>query len=173
MIYDMEYDGQNVTWKGRGIFKATSGLPGFQKPSSQCITDSGPVPEGFYKIFLSNQGIAQDDGTGHCVLKPAWGIQQIRRGKDAGTCEPYWANWGDNRVRMEPADIPTKVKCAPISRGGFYMHDSRKGFSHGCIEVESRIFSLMRNYNKTTKKTKLVLKVTYAKGRPTNGGTKI
>ena len=172
MIVDMTYNGQSVNWPGKGTFKATSGMPGFQRPASACVPDGGPVPEGLYKVFLSDQGTAADDGSGTCALKPAWGIQTIPRGVAAAGCEPYWANWGKNRARMEPADTATRVRCVPVMRGGFYLHDSTKGFSHGCIEVETRIFPLMRAHRKTTGKDALVIKVAYVKDRTTNGGTK-
>ena len=74
---------------------------------------------------------------------------------------------------MEPADNMTKARCHPIARSGFYLHDSTKGFSHGCIEVETKLFPLLRAFHKKTNKTSIVLKVAYVKGRETNGGTKI
>ncbi|MEJ2669744.1 MAG: DUF2778 domain-containing protein [Gammaproteobacteria bacterium] len=173
MIHDMTYDGQNISWPGRGTFKATSGLPGSQLPKDSCVPDIGPIPEGFYKVFISDHGTAQDDGTGFCALKPSWGIQEIPSGAAAGVCEPFWANWGRNRARMEPADVATKNRCSPVTRGGFYLHDSTKGYSHGCIEVETRLFPLLRNCHKTTKKSTVIIKVSYVEGESTNGGTKI
>lgn len=173
MISDMIYDGQKIVWSGKGAFKATSGLPGYQEPDYYCVPESGPIPEGFYKIYLENKGVAKDDGTGSCTLSPAWGIQQIPRGVEAGDCEQFWINWGNNRARMEPADSGTKIRCSPIMRGGFYLHDSSKGYSHGCIEVERRIFPLLRQVSKNGGKSFLVVKVAYQKGVPTNGGTKI
>lgn len=73
---------------------------------------------------------------------------------------------------MEPADIATKMKCKPIARGGFYLHDSAKGYSYGCIEVEEKIFPILRNYNKAHKKNTIIILVTYSQGVSTNGGTK-
>jgi hypothetical protein len=171
-VFDMTYDGQTIDWPGKGRFKATSGLPGYQEPGNTCVQDGGPVPEGKYKVLLADRGIAQDDGTGTCTLTPAWGLQDIPRGAVAGGCEPYWANWGWNRARMEPADAATKTRCSPLMRGGFYLHDSTKGFSHGCIEVESRIFLFLRTHLKQRRGKSLVLKVAYVPGRTTNGGTK-
>lgn len=169
MPVEMEFDGQVVRWKGVGAFKATSGLPGHQRPDQQCVPESGPVPEGLYKLFLNDLGDAKDDGTGSCALKPAWGIQRIPRGATAGSCDPYWANWGNNRVRMEPADDRTRRTCKP-SRGGFYMHDSTKGFSHGCIEIEGRVFPLLRQRAKAGVQ-RMFIEVKYVPGRATNGGT--
>lgn len=172
MIVDMECDGQQLDWKGMGKFKATSGLEGSQLPAEQCKRDAGPVPEGLYKVYLVELGAAVDDGTGVCALRPARGIQSIPRGSKAGECEPYWANWGFNRARMEPADIATRARCKPVMRGGFYLHDSTKGYTHGCIEVEGRLFPILRNHHKLTKAQTLTLKVAYVPGRETNGGTK-
>jgi len=170
MIHDMSYDGQVLSWPGHGRFRATSGLAGFQTPDQSCLPDSGPVPPGLYRVLLADRGMAQDDGRGLCNLAPAWGIQQVPRGLDAAQCEPYWANWGHNRARMEPADAATRNRCA-VARGGFYLHDSTKGYSHGCIEVEGRLFALLRGYARSSGRNALILQVAYAAGRPTNGGT--
>lgn len=171
MRHDMTYDGQTVQWTGHGTFRATSGASGHQLPSEHCTPDAGPIPPGYYKIFLADQGVAQDDGRDLCALKPAWGIQTIPRGTDAGRCEPNWANWGANRARMEPADTATKNRCSP-GRNGFYLHDSTKGYSHGCIEVDGRIFPLLRTYVRGGQgRSTMVIKVEYVTDRATNGGT--
>lgn len=97
MEIDLFYDGQFIKWNDkRLVFKATSGMPGHQLPEKQCIPDAGPVPEGLYKVYIVDHGLAKDDGRGACALKPSWGIQEIPRGAKAGACEPYWANWGKN-----------------------------------------------------------------------------
>lgn len=171
MNADMMYDGQVLTWRGWGRFKATSGMPLLQKPDLQCNKDAA-IPEGVYKVFLADLGLAKDNGKGRCELKPGWGMQTIPRGLAAGECEKYWAGWGWHRARMEPLDAATKLKCAPRMRGGFFLHDSTKGYSHGCIEVEGRLFSMLENYRRSSKKMSITLKVAYVKGRPTNGGTK-
>jgi len=170
-MIEMEYDGKQVKWHGRGTFRASSGLPGSQNSSQQCVPDSGPIPEGQYKVYLSDHGQAKDDGRGLCSIKPSWGIQSIPRGAAAGQCDTFWANWGRNRARMEPADTATKIKCAPITRGGFYLHDSTKGYSHGCIEIETQVFPLLRKYHTDTSKSTLLMRVKYANNTSTYGGT--
>ena len=150
MKAELLYNGSLVTWVGKRVYRATSGMPGHQVPTDQCLPDRGPVPEGLYKLFIQDLGTAVDKGKNQCALKPAWGIQKIPRGAAAGACDPYWANWGYNRVRMEPADKATRQRCAPLKRSGFYMHDSVKGFSHGCIEVDKKkVESKMRKFLKT------------------------
>lgn len=163
---------KKILWAGHGIFNASSGLPYLQNSSEMCNSNGGPLPEGYYKVFLTEMGTALDDGKGVCNLQPAWGIQSIPRGAAAGRCEPRWANWGVNRARMEPADSKTKNRCSPVMRGGFYLHDSVKGFSHGCIEVDKVIFSKLRSFHKQTKKQFLIVKVIYSKDGVTYGNTK-
>ena len=46
-------------------------------------------------------------------------------------------------------------------------------YSHRCIEVEQRIFPMLRHEHVATKKTTLILEVTYAEEGSTYGGTKI
>ncbi len=174
MKIDLFYDGQFLKWNDKAlVFKATSGASGHQTPVEQCLPDEGPIPEGTYKVYISNNGVAKDDGRGICNLEPSWGIQEIPSGTKAGVCARYWANWGSNRARMEAADEATKKHCSPIPRGGFYLHDSVKGYSHGCIEVDTKIFDCLRKYHSATKKKILFLQVKYIPGRSTNGGTKV
>lgn len=167
---DLEYNGYWLIWNGVRTFKASSGMVGFQHSRNQCIPDRGPVPEGYYYLLLAEGGLATDDGSGTCTLSPSWKIQTIPRGEAAGACEPYWANWGSNRVRLEALNITTRNACSPITRGGFYLHDSTKGFSHGCIEVETSFFTQLRAFIKEHNRSRLTLKVKYT-GGSTYGGT--
>ena len=50
-------------------------------------------------------------------------------------------NWGENRVRLNALHIDNPKAR---NRGGFYLHDSTKGFTHGCIEIEPRFFARLR-----------------------------
>ena len=161
MADSLDYDGQILTWLPDGQkFKATSGLiervedaggkariVDHRVPAQQCVPDAGPIPQGTYylEVRLDPRKYARDDGTSRCNLRPAGPIQYIPRGGDptrgpkgaeAGDCEDHWANWGQHRVALKPADTRTAKSCSP-ARGGFYLHDSTKGFTHGCIEVES------------------------------------
>jgi hypothetical protein len=175
---DLIYDGQKLVWNGHGQFKATSGMVAFQMPIYQCNPDAGPIPEGLYSLQLKEDTRpARNDGTDSCTLVPSTLIQRIPRGNEAGECEPYWANWGFHRVRIEPADDLTKRRCSH-RRAGFHIHDSTKGFTHGCIEVEGAFFSVLhavasRIRHSRTARASLLLRVAYVPGRPTNGGTKV
>ncbi|AZZ94916.1 DUF2778 domain-containing protein [Hahella sp. KA22] len=180
------YDGKQLHWKDPGdggapeSYKATSGMNhpsigNFQSTAHVCIEEHGPVPPGIYtlKLWMDSSPASIDPKT--CALQPSWKIQSIPRGAAAKTpyldCEPYVANWGLHRVRFEPADSATKAACAPIFRGGFYLHDSVKGFSHGCIEVETRFFTRLKKYASKGFKESMKLKIAYAY-TSTYGGTK-
>ena len=169
-LADMTFDGQ-VLKQGVLKFKATSGLPGYQFPKHQCVKENGPIPKGYYKVFLANRGTAKSNGGDECQLSPAWGIEKIPRGAEAGKCEDNWANWGNNRVRLEPADVETQRACTPV-RGGFYIHDSMKGYSHGCIEVEQSFFIHLKSFARTNVTGFCILQVKYVAGKSTNGGTR-
>ena len=59
MPIDMEFDGQQLRWKGTCKYRATSGLPDYQVPENQCLKDKGPIPEGLYKVLVSDRGAAK------------------------------------------------------------------------------------------------------------------
>jgi hypothetical protein len=172
------YDGHALKWMNPGdgqsaaSYKATSGLPEHQKTIDQCLKDQGPIPEGKYKfrLIIDPKKYARDDGTGRCNLRSSSQIQKIPRGARAGDCEEYWANWGRNRVRIDAADKKTRGACKP-RRGGFYIHDSHKGYSHGCIEVEASFFDRLYKYAKKSPGRTIYVYVDYAYN-DTYGGTK-
>jgi hypothetical protein len=178
--YDLQYDGTSLSWPARSrTYKATSGLiadnPGDADPRDakySCVKDYGPVPEGIYTLstVVDPKTYASADYS-TCKLDPANDIQKIPRGARAGECEPYWANWGTNRVRLQPADTATRDACNP-TRDGFYLHDSTKGFSHGCVELDTSFFSDLYDYSSTRHHHRhLTLKVEYL-NQSTYGGTK-
>ena len=76
MLAHMEFDGQRLIWNGIR-FKATTGFKGFQHPKHQCTREYGPIPEGLYKVFLWEKGVAKDDGSKKCNLAPAWGSNTL------------------------------------------------------------------------------------------------
>lgn len=144
------YDGDEIIWydsKGNIIdkFAGTSGLPGYQNSSSQSIPNAGPIPEGNYKVNLSlssNRMVEIDPNTG--IIFAGDGIQRIPKTftTTSGSVEGYSA-WGNIRARLSP-DSGTKT----FGRSNFYLHNSHKGYSHGCIETTTRFFSKLINYSK-------------------------
>jgi hypothetical protein len=169
----LEYDGTQLHWRNprdgsrAASYRASSGLPGHQVPREHCVKDMGPVPDGTYRVFLSRDTKpAEFESDSSCTLKPGRGLQYIPRG---GACEPYTSNWGNNRARSEAADERTKHACAP-ERDGFYLHDSTKGYSHGCIEVDPAFFNRFYFYRLVATTRHVTLKVKYTQPT-TNGGT--
>jgi len=106
----------------------------------------GPIPEGNYSINLSLDPNRdwQLDKKGNSI--PGTGIEQI------GTNYP---NWGTIRARLE-IDPGTNTK----GRDYFYFHNSRKGYSHGCVETEGNVFRKLYEYRKNGN-PKIRLKVSY------------
>ena len=68
-------------------------------------------------------------------------------GEDTKTNSPILApEWGQWRARLNP-DVATAKAISNNGRtGGFYFHDSYKGETHGCIEVESALYTDLENY---------------------------
>ncbi len=64
-------------------------------------------------------------------------------------------------------------KPVGVSGGGFYIHDSTKGYSHGCIEVEPVFFRILKQETEKENGEKtFTVNVKYVSGQQTNGGTK-
>jgi len=173
--YDLLYDGPRLQWPGHGIFRATSGGRRSQSADKQCDRETGPIPEGGYFLWL-REDPSQPEPNDLCKLSPTWGLQTIPRGQAAGQCEPYWSAWGYNRIRLVPLDQKARLACSE-PRDGFYIHDSTKGYTHGCIEVEPRFFQILRHVVSLaatsnahdTKKLRLLVK--YLPGQSTYGST--
>ena len=82
------------------------------------------VPPGVYGLVLTETPFDGDKVGG----RRAQGHQRVPQ---------FFAEhgWGYDRIRLEFHGKP------PFGRGGFYLHNSRKGYSHGCIEVGGTFLS--------------------------------
>ena len=134
----LRYDGHSVTVHEANLvgppqsFSATSGMPDYQRPEHQDRKGEGPIPQGTYKLKLQTDpspARVRSDGS----LAPSSLIQTLPDGRP---------EWGKNRVRLEPHD----QAATSSGRSGFYLHDSTKGYTEGCIEVDSGIFDVLRNF---------------------------
>jgi RHS repeat-associated protein len=156
----IEYKGQTLTWYGgaagdrtspSGTYPASSGLPGHQVPSEQATRDAGPVPEGSYFVALGPDParIAKADSrTGELVANPNGGIEQIPLSftTRSGDTYTYGAQgtggaWGNTRAALQPGRA-TDTK----GRFGFYLHDSDKGYSHGCTDTKPAVLQRLIQY---------------------------
>ena len=72
---------------------------------------------------------------------------------------------------MEPVNV---TGATPQDRdlNSFYLHDSEKGFSHGCTEVEGAFFDKLKEYRNAGNASIDVQIVYPNENHKTNGGTK-
>lgn len=187
MITHLTYDGKKITWKGKGVYNATSGLMEFVDENGNGVIDDwryadfqrkkdhGPIPEGRYYLYLKeDKNPVAAHNLAKCQLYGSPKLQRIPRGAKYGECDLYWANWGENRIRLQPYSS-TKT----FNRSGFYLHDSTKGYTHGCVELDQAFFRELRKFiransalPKSKRRYRLNLLVTYPKIREfTYGGT--
>lgn len=191
---DMYYFGRFLVWRrslppsvaGSNflVFDASSGL--FAVASAQNQPDSGPLPEGTYRfkaefdplqnsVEKANAALGNEPGPNGPVSNTRQGIQYLPIGGNPGSPLVY-PQWGSMRVRIEPTSVP------PSQRGGFYLHNSAKGFTHGCVEIGNALgqkrqdfFDLLVEYASVRRdKTSLMLKVKYrTPDTSTRGNTKV
>lgn len=162
---DLVYNGTRLTWyrTPAAWFRATSGL--VRNAGAQNLPDNGPIPEGIYSFLaeLDPMRTATYDSATKTLVDTREGIQDIPGGT------PVSVAWGKHRVRLTP------VSGGIASRGGFYLHDSDKGHTHGCIETEEAFFRMLIAYAKDPAKSKrrLTIKVAYSSpSASTEGGTR-
>jgi L,D-transpeptidase catalytic domain len=198
MAEDFLFNGTRLIWVTNGgkSYKSSSGLPSFTDPDTRRIVDmrvakyqkypDGPLPEGTYTVPIYLNGTATvvnkfapiDPATGEpvdgvsCDLAAGvtGGLQKIPE-KGQGNCAAFsYPGWGTQRIRLN------KVSVKHPSRNNFYLHDSTKGFSHGCVEVEKSFFEEVHRKFHTdflhSKKHTLTLRAQYpSPDASTNGGT--
>jgi len=141
------YDGDELIWYGGDgnvvkKYPATSGLGGSQNSKFQSTPDAGPIPEGSYNVDLSlnsDRTVSIDSGTG--IIWAGKGIERIPKTftTSSGSIEGYSA-WGNIRARLMPLSGNT------FGRSNFYLHNSHKGYSHGCIETTTQFFNKLLSY---------------------------
>jgi hypothetical protein len=192
---DMTYDGTRLTWNKKS-YKASSGLKEFVNPETGELADqrvakyqkyeNGPLPEGTYSVPIYLNGTATvvnkftpvDPATNKplnaqdCEIAATitGGLQKLPE-KGQGNCKTYrYPGWGTQRIRLY------KQKIKWPKRDNFYLHDSTKGYSHGCVEVEGSFFEDLQSIFHTDflkgKKHTLTLEVHYpSPDTVTIGGT--
>lgn len=159
-----------------------TGFESLQVAKYQYVKNLGPTVEGKYKINLTpdpNRIANADTKTGDLLRNPNGGIEKIPDFVDNPNNPGYgWSyrDWGNNRARLEPINVsqPKDLNGNTQNRdlSSFYIHDSTKGYSHGCHEVETDLFTKLNEYRNEGNST-IEVKVQYPnKDHVTNGGTK-
>jgi hypothetical protein len=188
--FNMVFDGHKLHWHGQHIvFRATSGLatPGqegenYQAAKFEGLSDHGPIPEGWYRVPVAFKGLAKAiDNQGN--LNDAEGVQVISPILKAPNGHFFqYSAWGTARVPLHKILLDEDAILKKIGiqglrkarlRYGFYLHNSHKGYTHGCIEVDDSFFLKLRIFrDKHPKHPYLVLQVSYRDGdTKTYGGT--
>ncbi len=195
--------GNRVYWYGgdygnkselKNTYKATSGSKSAimsvngkkyqinpQNSKYQYVRDVGPTVEGKYKLNLAPEPETARVKNGQIESGRGKGIQSLTNMPNENTaqtgetyCSPAW---GDHRINMIPVNVsqPKDQNGTTHTRdlGSFYFHDSTKGETHGCHEVESRFFDDLLKYRAEGNKS-IFVKVSYPNANHnTNGGTEI
>ncbi|GAA5484539.1 hypothetical protein Hsar01_03783 [Haloferula sargassicola] len=173
-----EYTGEYVTIyegnppnRGKVIKKcpAASGLPGHQRPSEQKNKDEGPAPEGDYNVDLrpdGNRTAKASKETGQLKMAEGGGVEKIPDSTTTTDGITYnYPGWGKNRALLEP-----EKGTNTHGRSSIYVHDSQKGFSHGCIECKD-LMDHIRKIQEQKKQKDFPVKVNYTDAT-TAGATK-
>jgi hypothetical protein len=114
--------------------------------------DKGPTVEGEYTLNLK-----PDPARIATFLEMAYGEEDLARNKEGGIeqipkfPEEYREGWGNERVRLEQNKV-SQPKGGHRELDSFYFHDSKKEFTHGCTEVESRFFKILKKHRNKMRK---------------------
>ena len=148
-----------------------------QNSKYQKYKNVGPTPEGKYKINLkpSPERVAEANlKTGDLLRNPDGGIEKIPNSVEIPDRSGYaWSyqDWGNFRAKLDPVNV-TGATSEDRDLNSFYFHDSEKGYSHGCTEVEGAFFEQLINYRMEGNES-IEVKVDYpSDNHITNGGTK-
>ena len=167
-------------------FKATSGYKGLdtkgtywnlQKAKYQNVRNGGPTAEGTYHINLKpdpNRVAETDTKTGALKKNPSGGIEKIPDFVENPNKRGYgwtYEEWGKNRASLTP-DKVTGATNEERDNNSYYFHDSQKGYSHGCTEVETELFNKLNDYRKAGHDRIDVIVKYPGPNHSTNGGTK-
>ena len=170
----MTYDGTSISgyrqfgkrYTKDNTWSAASGAIDAQNSMNTNMRDLGPVPDAKsgYRIDISPEISTAEEvlGTeGNNVLLRGTGIQYI---------PPGYTQWGSMRVRLQIIN-PSEGSLFR-DNDSYYLHDSKKGYSHGCVEVDSGVFKwLMGLKTQGIKSVILTIKYTHHKGLPENQQT--
>jgi RHS repeat-associated protein len=154
------YDGQNVQWYGGDVGDrstmltncvATSGYRDFFRDFQRAWmrgAEYGPVADGLWRIDLRPdpariaRASCRMAETGNLYSNPNGGIERVNstyRLPNGGEADAGSA-WGSWRARLRPVRVPR------YQSGNYYLHDSSKGFTHGCVETCTELLDELLKY---------------------------
>ena len=149
----------------------------YQNSRYQHVRNLGPTVEGKYKLNLMPEPEVARVRNNLVESGRGKGIQSLKNMPDENGNPRNSSDWGDNRISMIPINVsqPTDDNGRPGNRdlGSFYIHDSTKGETHGCIEIETRFFVDLIIYKNEGNKIMYILVSYPNSNHNTNGGTEI
>jgi hypothetical protein len=171
----IEYTGQNVSLYGgnygdrSGLLlscAATSGAKDFQNIMFRNDVDGdGPLPTGKYKIDLSSDPARYANISQYGTnLYSSTGVQRIHESYLLDGEIIGMGAWGTWRARLEP------VRVRSPRTGNFYLHNSKKGYTHGCVETCDALYDALVKYHNQGLQ-EIFVRIRYSTFF-TNGGTK-
>jgi len=180
--------GNKVNWYGGEfgdksnlikIYKATSryradGYGNYQVAKHQNLRDVGPTPEGIYSINLKPDPNrkAEISSNGQLKRNPEGEIENLVGMRRDGDSDNLYMSedWGKNRAKLEPMKV-TGATSQERDNESYYLHDSEKGYTHGCTEAETELFDHLKEY-RSQGNDKIKVQVSYPnKEHKTYGGT--
>lgn len=154
----LEFNGSIVTWypgnlgdRRNPLFSVSgiSGKVGHQGASNSNEFGKGAIPPGDYKI--------------NTALDPSRRAQIIPKGQrhegeyysGRGIQQTEGEDWGTERARLE------KAPRNPTDRDNFYLHNSDKGQTSGCVEAPSKLLWNQLHKHHDSGKRELPVRVNY------------
>ena len=161
-------------------YKSTSGYANefygedFRNSKYQHIPNLGPTVEGKYQLKLGDGSIKKAKTHKGALIRANDGIESLTE-IDSVDNDAILQSWGEKRIRMQKVDVkqPVDNESGEISErdlDSFYFHDSKKGHTSGCHEIESQFFDDLQEHSKKGNK-KIEVKVEYKANQSTYGGT--
>ena len=168
------------------VYNATSGYKDedqnidFQSAEYQSFENMGPTPEGIYHINLKPDPsrhakiYQKSNGSMDYIKSRDGGIEQLSYDAvdEQGQMMHYYSpSWGNQRAALTP-DKVTGATNSQRKNDSYYFHDSQKGYTHGCVEVESGLFNMLVLYREAGNNS-ISVQIQYPDSKhKTNGGTK-
>ena len=161
---------------GNIVDRKDGGQNNYQEARFQNIKDKGPTPEGDYHINLEPDPDRQvetfwNNGNIDFKKREEGGIETLTFPNPTTGTLSYSPAWGMHRAALTPDNV-TGAKDSERDNSSYYFHDSTKGYTHGCTEVDTELFSQLKDY-RNAGNTRIDVVVKYNDPHhKTNGGTK-
>jgi len=141
-------------------YKASSGFHDilwgdFRYAYDQYRKDQGPTVEGRYELRFSKNIESKAKTVNGELDLGGIGIETLENlpGMNPVTNEKIIESWGKHRIRLYPINVkqpknPETGNPSDRNLDSFYFHDSKKGYTHGCEEVETKFFDDLKEFLK-------------------------